>query len=151
MIWIALALMILTVISFMIQKKEKKDLEKRNIPRFKVIEVPVTNTQHLDELIHKYDDQFMENADYRFRQARLKEEHYGEKVYRFSPAYLPVKIEGHDVYSKLDDWVKVGEIDTEIENAQLLLYINEYKDVKNLEIKKVKGDPFLLLKGRVEL
>ena len=110
------------------------------------------NPQHIDDFIKKYDEQFVENDDYRFKQARMKDEHYGEKVYRYSPAYLPVKVEGHDVYSKLDDWVKVGEIEEEINGKpSLLLYINEYKDVKNIEVRKVKGDPFYVLKAKVDL
>lgn len=155
MFWIILAILAscLTAIIFIVLKKDRKRLEERNnLPRFKTVEIPVLNPQHIDEFIKKYDEQFIENDDYRFKQARMKDEHYGEKVYRYSPAYLPVNVEGHDVYSKLDDWVKVGEIEEEINGKpSLLLYINEYKDVKNIEVRKVKGDPFYVLKVKVDL
>lgn len=155
MFWIILAIFAscLTAIIFIVLKKDRKRLEERNnLPRFKTVEIPVLNPQHIDEFIKKYDEQFIENDDYRFKQARMKEEHYGEKVYRYSPAYLPVKVEGHDVYSTLGDWVKVGEVEQEIEgDPTLLLFINEYKDVRNIGFEKVKGDPFYLLKVRVTL
>lgn len=155
MFWIILAILAscLTAIIFIVLKKDRKRLEERNnLPRFKTVEIPVLNPQHMDEFIKKYDEQFIENDDYRFKQARMKDEHYGEKVYRYSPAYLPVKVEGHDVYSMLGDWVKVGEIEEDINGKpSLLLYINEYKDVKNIGFEKVKGDPFYVLKVKVDL
>lgn len=155
MFWIILAILAscLTAIIFIVLKKDRKRLEERNnLPRFKTVEIPVLNPQHIDEFIKKYDEQFIENDDYRFKQARMKDEHYGEKVYRYSPAYLPVKVEGHDVYSMLGDWVKVGEIEEEINGKpSLLLFINEYKDVRNIGFEKVKGDPFYVLKVKVDL
>ena len=155
MFWIILAILAscLAVIIFIVLKKDRKRLEERNnLPRFKTVEIPVLNPQHTDEFIKKYDEQFIENDDYRFKQARMKDEHYGEKVYRYSPAYLPVKVEGHDVYSMLGDWVKVGEIEEEINGKpSLLLFINEYKDVRNIGFEKVKGDPFYVLKVKVDL
>jgi len=155
MFWTILAIVLgcLALLSFITLKKDRDDLKRRsNAPRYKIIEIPVVNSEHIEEFVRKYDDQFIENDDYRFRQARMKEEHYGEKVYRYSPAYLPVKVEGHDVYSRLNDWVKVGEIGQEINGEPtLMLYINEYKDVKNLGIDKVKGDPFYLLKVKIDL
>lgn len=155
MFWtiVAIVLGCLFAISVLVQKREKDIMKRRNdVPRYKIIEIPVVNSEHIEEFVKKYDDQFIENDDYRFRQARMKEEHYGEKVYRYSPAYLPVKVEGHDVYSKLDDWVKVGEIGQEINGEPtLMLYINEYKEVRNLGIDKVKGDPFYLLKVKIDL
>jgi len=155
MFWIILAILAscLTAIIFIVLKKDRKRLEERNnLPRFKTVEIPVLNPQHIDEFIKKYDEQFIENDDYRFKQARMKEEHYGEKVYRYAPAYLPVKIEGHDVYSMLGDWVKVGEIEEDINGKpSLLLFINEYKDVRNIGFEKVKGDPFYVLKVKVDL
>lgn len=155
MFWTILAIVLgcLALFSFITVKKDRDDLKRRNnVPRYKIIEIPVVNSEHIEEFVRKYDDQFIENDDYRFRQARMKEEHYGEKVYRYSPAYLPVKVEGHDVYSKLDDWVKVGEIGQEINGEPtLMLYINEYKEVRNLGIDKVKGDPFYLLKVKIDL
>lgn len=114
---------------------------------FTTKEVSILNPQHIEELMEKYDDQFVENEEYRYKEPRLKEEFYGERVYRYMPAYLPVKIEGKDVYSKLGDWIKIGEINEEIDGEpSLLIRINEYKDVKNLEIKKVKEDPSYVLK-----
>lgn len=158
MLFIILAVIVLIVAYALLMPeiKHKRTFGKwsweKSKVKFKTIEVPVLKPQHADELILKYDEQFVENDDYRFKRARMKNEHYGEKVYRYSPAYLPVKVEGHDVYSKLDDWVKVGEIEEEINGKpSLLLYINEYKDVKNIEVRKVKGDPFYVLKVKVDL
>lgn len=155
MFWIILAILAscLTAIIFIVLKKDRKRLEERNnLPRFKTVEIPVLNPQHIDEFIKKYDEHFYEREEYRYKQARLKEEFYGEKVYRYAPAYLPVKVEGHDVYSMLGDWVKVGEIEEEINGKpSLLLYINEYKDVRNIGFEKVKGDPFYVLKVKVDL
>lgn len=119
---------------------------------FTTKEVSIMNPQHIEELMQKYDDQFTENEEYRYKEARMKDEFYGEKVYRYSPAYLPVKIEGKDVYSKLGDWIKIGEVNEEIDGEpRLMLRINEYKDVKNLEIKKVKEDPSYVLKVTKQL
>lgn len=154
MFWTILAIVCFSfsLVIYIVVKRDRKNLEERTKIRFKTVEIPVLNPQHTDEFINKYDEQFYEREEYRYKQARLKEEFYGEKVYRYAPAYLPVKIEGHDVYSKLDDWVKVGEVEQEVEgDPTLLLFINEYKDVRNIGFEKVKGDPFYLLKVRVAL
>lgn len=142
LVWLVLA-----AISIYVQYREKKERERTKPKPTKTTMVSVLNPQHIEEFIQKYDAQFTENEEYRYKEPRLKDEFYGEKVYRYRPAYLPLRIEGNDVYSKLDDWVKVGELSEEIDgDPTLLLYINEYKDVKNLEIKKVKGDPYYVLK-----
>ena len=149
MIWFIIALVCvgLFCLSLFVQLREKRIMEKRKPKPFTTKEVSILNPQHIEELMQKYDDQFTENEEYRYKEARLKEEFYGERVYRYSPAYLPVKIEGKDVYSKLGDWIKIGEINEEIDGEpSLMLRINEYKDVKNLEIKKVKEDPSYVLK-----
>jgi hypothetical protein len=69
-----------------VQLKERRDMEKRKPKPFTTKEVSILNPQHIQELMQKYDDQFTENEEYRYKEARMKDEFYGEKVYRYSPA-----------------------------------------------------------------
>lgn len=145
---IVIALTILVIVIAIVLLKDRKDL-KRRTQKYK------TTTKHyildsqdpelIKEYIQAYDEQILVREEYNYRTKRLTDEFYGEKVDRYRPAYLPFKIEGNEVYSyrTKNVWEKVGEFSGELlDKTDLLLNMNQYKEVRNIKIEKVKGEPY---------
>lgn len=145
---IVIVLTVLAIVIAIVLLKERKDL-KRRTQKYK------TTTKHyilenqdpelVKEFIQAYDEQILIREEYNYRTKRLTDEFYGEKVDRYRPAYLPMRIDGKDVYSYTvkNSWKKVGEFDGELlDKTDLLLNMNQYKEVKNVKIDKVKGEPY---------
>lgn len=129
----------------------------RNRPRYRTKEykLPLKNCQHMEEFLKDYDDCLIENEEYSYKTKHLQEDFYGKTIYKFMPVYLPMEINGNEVYSKLHgEWVKVGDIDFEIPEGErnLVLIVNEYKEVRNIKVEKFKGDPYfaIYVKQKIE-
>lgn len=149
MFWVIFTVIFIALLitAWLVLRNDRKRMEARQ-PKYRVEKTHyiLENQERIEEFINAYDEQFIVNDEYNYRQRRLTEEFYGEKVNKYSSAYLPSQIEGNEVYSKLNgEWVRVGTLgnDAELtEYKQLMLNMNEYKDVRNTSIQKVKGEPY---------
>lgn len=106
----------------------------------------LVDTQHADEFFKAYEEDLVENEDYDLSAKELKEDYEGEKVYRFEPLELPVRMENRDVYSCIEDkWMKIGRVKKTADlNGKITLYLypNIYKKVWKDEIEKVSDDSY---------
>ena len=106
----------------------------------------LVDTQHADEFFKAYEEDLVENDDYDLSAKELKEDYEGEKVYRFEPLELPVRMENRDVYSCIEDkWMKIGRVKKTADlNGKITLYLypNIYKKVWKDEIEKVSDDSY---------
>ena len=107
----------------------------------------LVDTQHADEFFKAYEEDLVENDDYDLSAKELKEDYEGEKVYRFEPLELPVRMENRDVYSCIEDkWMKIGRVKKTADlNGKITLYLypNIYKKVWKDEIEKVSNDSYV--------
>ena len=102
------------------------------------------NTEHGDEFFKYYKEDLFENDEYDRTAKELKEDYDHEKVYRYDPLTLPFKMEGLDVYSKMDEWVKVGRLKKNADldgELSLEFYPNIYMYVGN-EVEKDSGEHY---------
>lgn len=107
------------------------------------------NQEHEDEFL-KYYRRDLGKTDWYTKTAKeLREDHDGERVYKYYPLKLPYKIEGTDVYSymKENKWVKIGSV-SEDDKEKILnnttkfsFHANVYKEVDD-KIEVVEDDPF---------
>lgn len=124
--------------------------KKKEEPRVRVRTITETywlvDTQHADEFFKAYEEDLVENDDYDLSAKELKEDYEGEKVYRFEPLELPVRMENRDVYSCIEDkWMKIGRVKKTADldgKITLYLYPNIYKKVWKDEIEKVSDDSY---------
>ena len=122
--------------------------KKKEEPRFRTITETywLVDTQHADEFFKAYEEDLVENDDYDLSAKELKEDYEGEKVYRFEPLELPVRMENRDVYSCIEDkWMKIGRVKKTADlNGKITLYLypNIYKKVWKDEIEKVSDDSY---------
>lgn len=122
--------------------------KKKEEPRVRTITETywLVDTQHADEFFKAYEEDLVENDDYDLSAKELKEDYEGDKVYRFEPLELPVRMENRDVYSCIDDkWMKIGRVKKTADlNGKITLYLypNIYKKVWKDEIEKVSDDSY---------
>lgn len=122
--------------------------KKKEEPRVRTITETywLVDTQNADEFFKAYEEDFVENDDYDLSAKELKEDHEGEKVYRFEPLELPVRMENRDVYSCIEDkWMKIGRVKKTADlNGKITLYLypSIYKKVWKDEIEKVSDDSY---------
>ena len=122
--------------------------KKKEEPRVRTITETywLVDTQHANEFFKAYEEDLVENDDYDLSAKELKEDYEGEKVYRFEPLELPVRMENRDVYSCLEDkWMKIGRVKKTADlNGKITLYLypNIYKKVWKDEIEKVSDDSY---------
>lgn len=122
--------------------------KKKEEPRVRTITETywLVDTQHADEFFKAYEEDLVENDDYDLSAKELKEDYEGEKVYRFEPLELPVRMENRDVYSCIEDkWMKIGRVKKTADlNGKITLYLypNIYKKVWKDEIEKVSDDSY---------
>lgn len=122
--------------------------KKKEEPRVRTITETywLVDTQHADEFFKAYEEDLVENDDYDLSAKELKEDYEGEKVYRFEPLELPVRMENIDVYSCIEDkWMKIGRVKKTADlNGKITLYLypNIYKKVWKDEIEKVSDDSY---------
>jgi len=130
------------------EKKEMPQVEP-SAPRYRT----ETNTYWVvdcdcaEKYIKYYRDELEENDDYNLSAKELKEDFCDEKVYKFEPLELPLKMEGLDVYSYRDneEWEKIGRLKkTSDINGELELYLypNIFKYVTEDSVEKEKGDDY---------
>lgn len=122
--------------------------KKEEEPRVRTITETywLVDTQHADEFFKAYEEDLVENDDYDLSAKELKEDYEGDKVYRFEPLELPVRMENRDVYSCIEDkWMKIGRVKKTADiNGKITLYLypNIYKKVWKDEIEKVSDDSY---------
>ena len=122
--------------------------KKKEEPRVRTITETywLVDTQHANEFFKAYEEDLVENDDYDLSAKELKEDYEGEKVYRFEPLELPVRMENRDVYSCIEDkWMKIGRVKKTADlNGKITLYLypNIYKKVWKDEIEKVSDDSY---------
>lgn len=143
------------VVGFIIFKVVKKPKKAEPIkaeptaPRYRT----ETNTYWVvdcdcaEKYLRFYRDELEENDDYNLSAKELKEDFCDEKVYKFEPLELPLKMEGLDVYSYRDkeEWEKIGRLKkTSDINGELELYLypNTYKYVTEEGIDRETEDSY---------
>lgn len=113
----------------------------------------LVDTENENKILKFYKEELDENDDYRLPAKELKEDFEGEKVYKYEPYELPLRMEGREVYSKTDgDWIRIGRLkktaDISEGDLKLYLYPNEYKYVTEDGIDKEKDDPYFGIECR---
>lgn len=151
MVWVIIAIIAtaLFLTSLIVQLKEKKDIERRtNIkPSFITERYWLVDTQNTDKVFQGYRHELEENDDYHLSAKELREDFTGDKVYKYLPLDLPLKLDGIDVYTYVDkdEWFKVGRLkkgtDTDGE-CTLRFFVNEYKYITEDNIDKDKGNDY---------
>lgn len=132
------------------KKAEAERIEKvASMPRYRT----ETNTYWVvdcdcaEKYLRFYRDELEENDDYNLSAKELKEDFCDEKVYKFEPLELPLKMEGLDVYSYRDkeEWEKIGRLKkTSDINGELELYLypNIFKYVTEEGVSKETDDSY---------
>lgn len=163
MIWtiIAIVLTVLAIVSITVQKKEKKEMERRKPTHRTEYETLYLFDSDMEEKFFDfYKNELDENADYDLTAKELKEDYMDEKVWRYYPYQLPFRTEGDVVYSQLnEEWVRIGKIKSkdvdklEEGEVSLHLYPKIYKYVTEDGIQRESGRPYfaLTVKKLIEL
>ena len=106
----------------------------------------VVDTENVNRFIKYYRDELEDNDEYHLSAKELKEEYDHEKVYKYEPLELPLKLNDKEVYSQIEDeWLKVGRLKKTADlngDLKLYLYVNEYKYVIEDEVTKEKEDSY---------
>lgn len=123
------------------KKKEKKAEEPKKeteriepLPRYETKTYWVVDCDVADKYVRFYKEDLEENDDYNLTAKELKEYYTDEKVYKYEPLELPLKMEGLDVYSyrDIDEWERIGRLKkTSKTDGEMVLnlYPNIYKYV----------------------
>ena len=105
MIWIALILATLAIISFLINKKDKQDLKRRSeykpAYRYEYDTLCLFDSDMENKFFGFYKNELEENEEYNYTAKELKEDYMDEKVYKYAPYDLPyntrcVPVRSHD-------------------------------------------------------
>lgn len=146
--------LILTVVILLIptskKKKKMEEVEKAKPKvRYESYYVWLMDAQNnVDRYENYYKRFYEENDDYFLPAKELKENcYYDEKVYKFEPYELPLKMENRDVYSYIEEgeWEKIGRVKKTADiNGKLKLYIfpNIYKYVTESHVEKESDDSY---------
>lgn len=138
----------LFIISLTIQLKERKRLQEiENMPKTIRKSNWLLDSIDAGKYMKAYRDRLVENDDYVLPAKELKEDFAGEKVYKYMPIELPLKLDGLDVYSYVekDEWEKIGRLrkNADLDGVQTLyLYPNTYKYVTEDGIEKDQEDDY---------
>ena len=132
-----------------IKKRDEELLKKWEAkPKTETFYNWVVDTENANKFVKAYREDLVENDDYYLSKKELLENSYeGTKVYKYEPLDLPLKLEGKDVYSYIDEdeWIKVGRLK---KNAvidgklTLRLFVNQYKRVGYDSMEKDSGDAY---------
>lgn len=134
-------------------KKLKKEKPKADVKEVSYKDMPesvyhwVIDTQNADKFLKAYKQDLEENDDYYLSAKELREDYEGEKVYKYEPLELPLKLEGKDVYSYIDEgeWIKVGRLKKNADidgKLTLRLFPNTYKYVGDTIEKETEDSYF---------
>lgn len=140
-------------IIFKVVKKPKKAEPIKEMPKVAPKYRTETNTYWVvdcdcaEKYLRFYRDELEENDDYNLSAKELKEDFCDEKVYKFEPLELPLKMEGLDVYSyrEENEWEKIGRLKkTSDINGELELYLypNIFKYVTEEGISKETDESY---------
>ena len=133
---------------FNLFKKKEEPIQERPKPIAVNGMVYPDDQERVEDFVKYYKKDFNEDETYQLSAKELKEDHEGERIYKYYPFKLEYKIEGNDVLAELKgEYVKVGTLtDEQIEylngcSKKLNLYQNKYKEVDDT-IEHYEGDPF---------
>lgn len=133
---------------FNLFKKKEEPIQERPKPIAVNGMVYPDDQERVEDFVKYYKRDFNKDETYQLSAKELKEDHEGERIYKYYPFKLDYKIEGNDVLAELkDEYVKIGTLtDEQIEylngcSKKLNLYQNEYKEVDDT-IEHVEDDPF---------
>lgn len=133
---------------FNLFKKKEEPIQERPKPIAVNGMVYPDDQERVEDFVKYYKKDFNEDETYQLSAKELKEDHEGERIYKYYPFKLDYKIEGNDVLAELKgEYVKIGTLtDEQIEylngcSKKLNLYQNEYKEVDDT-IEHYEGDPF---------
>lgn len=132
------------------KKAEAERIEKEriaSIPRYETKVYWVVDCNCAEKYIKYYRDELEENGDYNLSAKELKENFCDEKVYKFEPLELPLKMEGLDVYSyrENEEWEKIGRLKKTSDingELKLCLYPNIFKYVTEEGVSKETDDSY---------
>ena len=108
----------------------------------------VVDSDNVEKFVRYYRDELQENEDYFLPNKDILEDFMeGEKIYKYEPLELPLKMEGKDVYSYIDEdqWIKIGRLKKNADldgKLTLYLYVNTYKRVNDDSVGKDSGDSY---------
>lgn len=129
--------------------KKKKEVIEAPKERFEYETLYLADIENGEKFERAYKEDFDENDDWHCTKKELIEDFWEERVYRYEPYELPLKIEGDQVYSwiKEDEWIRVGRIKRTDKSkldgeVKLFLYLNIYKYARGEEVIKQSGSPY---------
>ena len=131
------------------EKRRLKKVEewRRSLPKYETKINWFAESEYADKFLKAYRNELEENEDYNLSAKELKEYYDEEKVYKYEPLKLPMKIEDLDVYSYIDedDWIRIGRLKKNADldgELTLYLYPNTYKYVTEDNIEKETEDSY---------
>ena len=128
-------------------KPRQQPKETKAVPKYEYETYWVVDSDYADKYYNFYRQDLTENPDYDLTAKELKEDFEDEKVYRYEPYELPLKMEGLDVYSYRDEneWEKIGRLKKTAKidgDLTLALYPNIYKYVTEEGIQRESDDHY---------
>lgn len=155
---IFLILLAIVIIASIVVIKDRKDLKKRRsfVKRYEYKTIYLKDTENENKFYKTLKGDLDENPEYDLSTSELRQGYIGEKVFRYYPYNLDMKIEGNEVYGCLNgEWLRVGTLKRGTkelaQEGTLALYPMIYKMVFDDEIKKVSGDPYFAIEVKKEI
>ena len=156
---IFLILLAIVLIASIVVIKDRKDLKKRtSLPkkRYDYKTIYLKDTENENKFYKTLKGDLDENPEYDLSTSELRQGYIGEKVFRYYPYNLDMKIEGNEVYGCLNgEWLRVGTLKRGTkklaQEGTLALYPMIYKMVFDDEIRKVSGDPYFAIEVKKEI
>ena len=133
---------------FNLFKKKEEPIEERPKPIAVNGMVYPDDQERVEDFVKYYKRDFNTDETYQLSAKELKEDHEGERIYKYYPFKVNYRIEGNNVLAELKgEYVKIGTVtDEQIEYinshfSRLNIYMDEYKEVDDT-IEHYEGDPF---------
>lgn len=152
MLTLIIIAIIITAIILLIPKSKntlKKEQVEEEKPKHRIEThyVWLVDSQNVARFEKAYKQFYEENSDYFLPARELKDYYSYEKVYKFEPYELPLKMEKLDVYSYIEEgeWLKIGRVKKTADiEGRLKLYIfpNIYKYVTEDSVEKESDDSY---------
>lgn len=152
-IFISPVIVIAGVTVLIVKKLNKRKIEKlmQTKPKTKLESYYVWimgGQESADRFENAYKKFYDENDEYFLSDKELKEGYdYGDKVYKFEPYELPLKMVNWDVYSYIEEgeWEKIGRIKSTADidgKLKLFIFPNIYKYVTENHVEKESDDSY---------
>lgn len=122
--------------------------KKKEEPRTRIIRNVnyLTYTENADRVKKYYKNELVENDEYYQSAKELKEYYDHERVWKYEPVEIPIKIDGRNVYTEIEDeWFKIGRLrkDADLDGELTgYFYVCEYKYVTEDSVEKEKDDDY---------